>query len=148
MQVILKEDVKNLGKSGDVVKVKPGYGRNYLIPQGLAIAATAGNIKQIEHHKKQIAAQNAKLMKDAQAVADRLAQVEVSLERQVGEADKLFGSVTARDIAEALAQKGVTIDHKKLVLPEAIKAVGFHDVEIKLGRGVSATIKVVVTPKQ
>src|SRR5271154_1879666 len=103
MQIILKEDIHALGKSGELVNVKPGFGRNYLIPQGLAIAATAGNIKQIEHEKKLISAKNAKLLKDAQAVADRLAAIEVQIERQVahhdkveGEAapDKLFGSVT------------------------------------------------------
>src|SRR4051795_13474407 len=114
MEVILKEDVHNLGKSGDLVTVKPGFGRNYLIPQGLAIAATAGNIKQIEHEKKLITARNAKLLKDAQSIADRLAAIEVQLERAPapheakegeapGAADKLFGSVTSRDVAEALA---------------------------------------------
>src|SRR5437868_2835530 len=129
MQVILKEDVHNLGKSGDLVNVKPGFGRNYLIPQGLAIAATAGNIKQIEHEKKIIAARNSKLLKDAQSIADRLAAIEVQLERATaphdakeGEAapaaDKLFGSVTSRDITEALQAKGVTVDHRKVVLPE------------------------------
>src|SRR5688500_15945063 len=99
MQVILKEDVPNLGKSGELVNVKPGFGRNYLIPQELAMVATAGNIKQIEHEKKVIAAKNAKLAKDSQAVADKLASLEVSIERQVGEESKLFGSVTTRDIA-------------------------------------------------
>src|SRR5437870_1394307 len=98
MQIILREDVHNLGKSGDLVKVKPGYGRNYLIPQGKAMVATAGNVKQIEHEKKVISARNAKNAKDAQAVADRLAQIEVTIERAVGEEDKLFGSVTSRDI--------------------------------------------------
>src|SRR3954468_8770177 len=126
MQVILKEDINTLGKSGDLVNVKPGYGRNFLIPQGKAMIATSGNIKQIEHEKKIIAAKNAKLLKDAQSIADRLAAIEVQLERATaahehkeGEdasADKLFGSVTSRDIAEALAAKGVTVDHKKIVL--------------------------------
>jgi large subunit ribosomal protein L9 len=148
MQVILKEDVPNLGKSGDLVNVKPGYGRNFLIPRGMAVLATAGNIKQIEHDKAIITARNAKLQKDAQAVADRLAALEVQIERQVGDEDKLFGSVTARDIAEALADKGVTIDHKKMHLAEPIKTVGYHTVEIKLGQGVVGRIKVAVVPKQ
>src|SRR5438105_14937299 len=132
MQVILKEDIHNLGKSGDLVNVKPGYGRNYLIPQGLAMAATAGNIKEIEHQKKLIAARNTKLLKDAQSIADRLAAIEVQLERATAQhdvkegeaasaADKLFGSVTSRDIAEALAAKGVPVDHKKIVLGDPIK---------------------------
>ncbi len=148
MQVILKEDVHNLGKSGELVTVKPGFGRNYLIPQGLAMVGTAGNIKQIEHEKKVIAAKNAKLAKDSQAVADKLASIEVSIERQVGEESKLFGSVTTRDIAEALADKGVTVDHRKIVLGEPIKAIGFQTVDVKLGQGVTGKLKVVVVPKQ
>lgn len=148
MQVILKEDVHNLGKAGELVKVKPGFGRNYLIPQGKAIVATAANVKQIEHEKKIIAAKQAQLSKDAQAMADRLGSVEVQIERQVGEEDKLFGSVTSRDIESALKDKGITIDHKKVHMPEPIKTIGYHTVEIKLGTGVTGKIKVVVVPKQ
>jgi large subunit ribosomal protein L9 len=148
MQVILKEDVHNLGKAGELVKVKPGFGRNFLIPQGKAIAATAANVKQIEHEKKVIAAKQALLAKDAQAMSDRLASIEVQIERQVGEEDKLFGSVTSRDIESALKDKGVTIDHKKVHMPEPIKTIGYHTVEIKLGTGVTGKIKVVVVPKQ
>jgi large subunit ribosomal protein L9 len=148
MQVILKEDVHNLGKAGELVKVKPGFGRNYLIPQGKAIVATAANVKQIEHEKKIIAAKQAQLSKDAQSMADKLASVEVQIERQVGEEDKLFGSVTSRDIEEALKDKGLTIDHRKVHMPEPIKTIGYHTVEIKLGTGVTGKIKVVVVPKQ
>ena len=148
MQVILKEDVHNLGRAGELVKVKPGFGRNFLIPQGKAVVATAGNVKQIEHEKKLIAAKQAQLSKDAQAMSDRLASIEVQIERQVGEEDKLFGSVTSRDIESALKDKGVTIDHKKVHMPEPIKTIGYHTVEIKLGTGVTGKIKVVVVPKQ
>jgi large subunit ribosomal protein L9 len=148
MQVILKEDVHNLGKAGELVKVKPGFGRNYLIPQGKAVVATAGNVKQIEHEKKLIAAKQAQLSKDAQAMADRLSSIEVQIERQAGEEDKLFGSVTSRDIEAALQDKGVAVDHKKIHLPEPIKTIGYHTVEIKLGTGVTGKIKVVVVPKQ
>jgi large subunit ribosomal protein L9 len=148
MQVILKEDVHNLGKAGDLVNVKPGFGRNFLIPTGKAIIATAGNVKQIEHHKKLIAAKNAQTAKDAQAMVDRLAQVEVQIERQAGEGDRLFGSVTGRDIEEALKEKGIAIDHRKLVMSEPIKSIGYHSVEIKLGNNVTGTFKVVVVPKQ
>ena len=147
MQVILKEDVHNLGKAGELVKVKPGFGRNYLIPQGKAVVATASNVKQIEHEKKLIAAKQAQLGKDAQAMADKLATVEVQIERQVGEEDKLFGSVTSRDIEAALKDKGVTIDHRKVHMPEPIKTIGYHTVEIKLGTGITGKIKVVVVPK-
>src|SRR5262245_6075290 len=148
MQVILKEDVPNLGKSGELVDVKPGFGRNYLIPAGKAIAATAGNIKQIEDKKKLNAARNTKLLKDAQGSADRLAAVEVQIERAVGEEDKLFGSVTSRDIAEGLAAKGIEIDHRKIVLTEPIKTIGYHTVDVKLGQSVHGKVKVVVVPKQ
>lgn len=162
MQIILKEDVTNLGKSGELVTVKPGFGRNYLIPQGLAVMATAGNIQQIEHEKKLIAAKNAKLLKDTQAIVDKLQAIEVLIERKVaphdpGEAasddsapaqDKLFGSVTSRDIVEALADKGVTVDHRKVVMDEPIKTIGYHSVSVKLGGGVSAKVKVVVVAKQ
>ena len=147
MQVILKEDIHNLGKAGEVVTVRPGYGRNYLIPQNKAAVATAGNVQQIEHQKKLIAAKNAKLAKDAGAIRDRLASVEVQIERQVGEEDKLFGSVTGRDITEALAAKGIQIDHKKLVIAEAIKTIGIHTVEVKLDHKVNDEIKVVVAPQ-
>lgn len=147
MQVILKEDVHNLGKAGELVNVKPGFGRNYLIPQGKAVVATAGNVKEIEHQKKLIAAKTAQLAKDAQAMADRLASIEVQIERQAGEEDKLFGSVTSRDIEAALKDKGVTVDHKKIVLAEPIKTIGYHTIDIKLGTGVTGKIKVVVVPK-
>jgi len=147
MQVILKEDVHNLGKSGDLVKVKPGFGRNYLIPQGLAVMATAQNVKEIEHQKKLITARNAKLSKDAQSIADKMSAIEVQIERQAGEENKLFGSVNTRDIAEALAEKGVTIDHRKIHLPDHIKTIGYHTVDVKLGQGVTGKIKVVVVAK-
>ncbi len=147
MQVILKEDVHNLGKSGDLVKVKPGYGRNFLLPQGLAMIATEGNVKEVEHQKKLIAARTAKLSKDAQAQADRLGAVEVQIERQVGEENKLFGSVTSRDITDSLHDKGITVDHRKIVMAEPIKTIGYHTVEVKLGNGVVGKVKVVVVPK-
>jgi large subunit ribosomal protein L9 len=148
MQLILKEDLENLGKSGEVVNVKPGYGRNYLLPRGLAVKATAGDIKRVEHEKRVIAARTAKLAKETQAEADRLSQVTVSIARAVGEEDKLFGSVTTRDIAEALAEKGVTVEAKKLELDEPIKTLGMTEVPVKLGRGVSAKIKVWVVKKE
>ena len=106
MQVILRDDMDNLGKSGEVVNVKPGYARNYLLPRGLAIKATASDVARVEHEKRVIAARTAKLAKEAQAEADNLSQVAVSIARAVGEEDKLFGSVTSRDIAEALQGEG------------------------------------------
>ncbi len=147
MQVILKEDIHNLGKSGELVNVKPGFGRNYLIPQGKAVIATKKNVAQLEHEKKLIAARNAKLMKDAQGIADRLAQLEITVERQVGAEDKLFGSVTSRDIEEALTAKGVTIDHRKIALDEPIKSLGVYTLDVKLAPEVTGKLKVWVVAK-
>ena len=147
MQVILRDDLDNLGKSGEVVNVKPGYARNYLIPRGLAVKATASDVARVEHEQRLIASRASKLAREAQAEADRLSQVSVSIARAVGEEDKLYGSVTTRDIAEALQAQGVTIDSKKLHLDEPIKTLGLTEVPIKLGRGVNATIKVWVVKK-
>src|SRR6188508_1595105 len=109
MQIILRDDMDNLGKSGEVVNVKPGYARNFLLPRGHAIKATAGDIKRVEHEKRVIASRAAKM---AQAEADKLSQVSVTIERATGEGDKLYGSVNSRDIAEALRAQGVIVDSK------------------------------------
>jgi len=148
MQVILRDDMDNLGKSGEVVNVKEGYARNYLLPRGHAIKATETDVARVEHEKRVIAARTAKLAKEAQAEADNLSQVSVSIARAVGEEDKLFGSVTGRDIAEALKEKGVIVDAKKIHLEEPIKALGLAEVSVKLGRGVTATVKVWVVKKE
>lgn len=142
MRIVLREDVAHVGKSGEVVTVRDGYGRNFLLPQGLAIVATERNVREIEHQKKVIAARNAKLAKDAQAVADKLSSIEVVITRQAGEGDKLFGSVSSRDIEDALKAKGVTVDRKKIHLAEPIKTLGDYSVEVKLGQGVAGKIKV------
>jgi len=148
MQIILRDDLDNLGKSGEVVNVKLGYARNYLQPRGLAVKATDGDIERVEHEKRVIAELTAKLSKAAQAEADRLSAVSVSIARAVGEENKLYGSVTSRDIAEALREKGVTVDSKKIHLDEPLKALGDFEVAVKLGRGVNATIKVAVVKKE
>ena len=148
MQVILRDDMDNLGKSGEVVNVKPGYARNYLLPRGLAVKATASDVARVEHDKRVIAARTAKLAKEAQAEADKLSQVSVSIARAVGEEDKLYGSVTSRDIAEALREKGVVVDSKKIHLDEPIKALGMVEIPVKLGRGVTANIKVWVVKEE
>lgn len=147
IQVILKEDVSNLGKSGELVSVKPGYGRNYLIPQGLAMIATKKNVARLDHERKIIAMRTAKQQKEATDAAGKLSSATVQIERAVGEGDKLFGSVTAADIAEALAAQGHKIDKKKLHLAEPIKALGQYTVEVKLGRDVTAQVKVWVVKK-
>lgn len=148
IQVILKEDVANLGKSGELVSVKPGYGRNFLIPQGLAIVATPKNVARMEHEKKVIELRATKVRKDAEAVAARLRDVTVQIERQTGEGDKLFGSVTTRDIEEALAAQGHKVDKKQIHLADPIKALGQYTVDVKIGRAASAQIKVWVVAKQ
>ncbi|MDQ3030923.1 MAG: 50S ribosomal protein L9 [Myxococcota bacterium] len=144
MQVVLKDDVDNLGKSGELVRVRPGYARNYLLPRGLAALATRGNIAQVEHEKKVATARAAKLRGDAESVAKRLEGTVLEIAMAAGEGDKLFGSIGTKDIAEALAKKGHEIDRKKIVLADNIKTLGEHDVPVKLGYEVTATIKVKV----
>jgi large subunit ribosomal protein L9 len=148
MQIILRDDMDNLGKSGEVVNVKPGYARNYLLPRGMAIKATAGDIKRVEHEKRVIATRTAKLAKEAQSEADKLSQISVSIAVAVGEEDRLYGSVTTRDVAEALKDRGVTVDPRKIMLDEPLKALGLAEVPIKVGRGVTATVKVWVVKKE
>jgi len=145
MRIILREEVPNLGKGGDVVTVKPGYGRNYLLPHGLALPATERNVKQLEHQKKIISARNAKLHKDAQAVADKLSSLTVQIKRQAGEGGKLFGSVSTRDIEEAVRTLGVTLDRRKIVIEHPIKSLGEYTVDVKLGLSMHGKLKVVVS---
>jgi large subunit ribosomal protein L9 len=144
MQIILTKDVDTLGRAGDLLRVKPGYGRNYLLPRGLALLATAANIRQLEHHRREIAAQQAKVRAEHEANAAKLKEAVVSIPRKIGAEDKLFGSVSTKDIAAALAAQNVMIDRKLIKLSEAIKTVGEHDVEVRFSAEVSVTIKVQV----
>jgi len=148
MRVILREKLDNLGSAGDVVSVREGYGRNYLLPRGLAIPATEKDVARLEHEKRVATARAAKLAKDLQGEVARMSQVSVSIARAVGEGDKLYGSVTTRDIAEALAAQGVTVDSRKLQLGEPIKTLGMTEVPIKLGKDAVAQIKVWVVKKE
>jgi large subunit ribosomal protein L9 len=147
MRVILREDVDHLGTAGEVVTVKPGYGRNFLFPRGLALPATESDVRRIEHEKRVISARNAKLQKELEGQASKLGSVRVTIYQAVGEGDRLYGSVTSRDIADALEAAGHKVDSKKIDLPEPIKALGDHDVPVKLGKGVSAKVKVTVLKK-
>jgi len=147
MRVILREDMDNLGKAGEVVSVRPGYGRNYLLPQGLAVHATEKDVARLQHEQRTIATRQAKLAKELQSEADKLSQVSVSLARAVGEEDKLYGSVTNRDVAEALAEQGIKLDPRKIQMEEPIKALGMSTVQVKLGKDVVAKIKVWVVKK-
>ena len=144
MKVILREDVENLGKGGELVEVKDGYGRNYLLPRGLAVPANPRNVREFEHQKQVAAAKAAKMKASAEAVAKRLADTPGTLKRKVGEQDKLYGSVTAMDIAEALAARGLEIDRRSIDLGEPIKTTGDYEVPVKLHREVVGKAKVKV----
>ena len=144
MEVILREHVDNLGRRGDLVKVADGYARNYLLPRKMALLATEGNKKVIEREKQKFDVQEAEEQKVAQAVADRLANVEVEIARRVGEHDTLFGSVTNADVAESLAAKGFEIDRRKVQLNEPFKKLGEFTVPVKLHRDVVVSLKVKV----
>jgi len=148
IEIVLQDDVEHVGRCGDVVRVKPGYARNYLLPRGLAARATRGSVAQIKHHKALALKRASKLTAAAQSRAGELADVSVEIAAQAGEAGKLFGSVGTRDIAAALAAAGHKVDRKKIKLSEPIKALGEHEVSIKLGHEISATVKVTVVRSQ
>jgi large subunit ribosomal protein L9 len=145
VRIILREDVTNLGNAGEVVSVKPGYARNFLIPQGRATLATEARVNELDHHQRVISERVAKQLKDLSAAKDRIEQVRLEVEAQAGEEGKLFGSVTALQIEGLLAEKGVEIDRRKIELPEAIKTTGDHVVRVKLHREVIAEVKLKVT---
>ena len=144
MKVILKQNVESLGKAGDLVKVADGYARNFLVPKGLAAEANSRNLKVFEHEKHRILQQAEKIQKQAEETAARLSAVTCTIARRVGEQEKLFGSVGAKDIEEALVAQGIEIDKKSVLLDEPIKALGEFPVRIKLSAGVTGEIKVVV----
>lgn len=146
IHVVLTQDLANVGKGGELVKVRPGFARNYLIPRGLAIGATEGNIKRIEHSKKVAEAKASKVLKEAGDLSTKLSSVKLTIGRQVGEGDKLYGSVTHRDIEEALAAQGFVVDRRRIIT-EPLKTLGTHDVQIRLAPTVTATIKVEVAAK-
>jgi len=144
MKVILKENIDTLGHIGDVVKVAPGYARNYLVPKGFAIEATEKNAKALEHAKRQLAYKKNKALEAAKHLAAKLEELVISLVHQAGEEGKLFGSVTNMEIAAYLKDKGFDIDRKKIVLAEPIKQVGEYSVPVKIHPEVSATLKVAI----
>jgi large subunit ribosomal protein L9 len=144
MKVILQEDVKNIGKMGEIVSVSDGYARNYLIPKKLAEEANVGNVKALEHEKRKLEEKAKKIRSDAQGLAERLASVGVTLRAKAGEEEKLFGSVTAMDIAEALKKEGIEVDRKRILLEEPIKRLGSYSVGIKIHPDVTANLNVEV----
>ena len=144
MEVILREHVDNLGRRGEIVKVADGYARNYLLPRKLALPATEGNKKHVERERKIMETREAEEKGQAEAIASRLATVDITIARRVGETDQLYGSVTAADIAEFLKARGFEIDRRRIVLPDPIKTIGEHDIPLKLHRNVTVPLKVKV----
>jgi large subunit ribosomal protein L9 len=144
MEVILRQHVDHLGERGQIVKVADGYARNFLLPRKLALPATEGNKRHVERERKIVEAREADEKGQAEAVAARLAAVDITIARRVGETDQLYGSVTAGDIADFLKAKGFEIDRRKLVLADPIKNVGEHAVPLKLHRNVTVPLKVKV----
>lgn len=147
IKVLLKNDVPSLGTGGEVVRVRPGFARNFLLPRGLAVPATAGNLARVEDLKRQVASQAKQELEQANAAAAKIAGASVSIARAVGEEGKMYGSVTTKDIEDAFGAAGVKIDRKKIVLPEALKTLGTFEVPIKLHSSVTATLKVNVIKK-
>ena len=148
MEIILREHVDNLGRRGEIVKVANGYARNYLLPRKLALPATEGNKKHVERERKIVETREAEEKGQAEAIAARLAAIDISIARRVGETDQLYGSVTSADIAEALAAKGLEIDKRKLHLDEPFKALGEYTVPVRLHRDVTANLKVAVVKQE
>lgn len=142
MKIVLKQDVDNLGIPGDVVEVKNGYARNFLIPRKLALKATPQNLRVFEQERKRIEMIRNKDKREAEVLAEKLNGVSVNATVAVGEEDKVFGSVTSQNIADLLAEKGFEVDRRKIQLDEPLKALGAYDVAIKLHSEVEATIKV------
>jgi large subunit ribosomal protein L9 len=142
MKVILRADVDNLGRLGDIVAVRPGYGRNYLLPQGLASLATPGNLKVFEQERRKLQAMNDAIKADASALASRIEAAKVVIEVRTGDGDKLYGSVTTPQIAAILAEQGVDVDRRKIQLDEGIRTLGEYIVDVKLHPEVVAKLTV------
>ncbi|MBI4972372.1 MAG: 50S ribosomal protein L9 [Candidatus Omnitrophica bacterium] len=147
MEVILSQDIERLGKSGTVVKVKDGFARNFLIPNGLALPVTSGNLKKLEQEKLKQASQLEKLKKEAEGLAEQLSGVSLTIPSLIHEEDKLYGSITSTDIAAALKEEGFDIDKDHIQLGEPIKSLGIYEVEIKLHPEVSTKVKIWVVKK-
>jgi large subunit ribosomal protein L9 len=147
MQIILTQDVANLGTAGELVSVRPGYARNYLLPRGMAVSASVANKNKLDHDRKEIERRVAKERASAGAIAERLNGMTLQFERLVGEDEKLFGSVTNRDIADQLKKAGIDLDHRVIELDQPVKALGKYEVPVRLGAGVIAQLKFWVVGK-
>lgn len=147
VHVILARDVPNLGRIGELVQVRPGYMRNYLVPKGLALPASPKRVAEFEHKRRLVEHQRGKLRAASQQRAQELSQVQVTLTARVGEQNKLFGSITGRDISKALADEGYEIHHRDIRLEAPLRTIGLHVVDVRLEADVTAQIKVVVAPE-
>jgi large subunit ribosomal protein L9 len=147
MEVILKEDIANVGKIGEVVRVRDGYARNYLLPRGLVLIANKKNLKTFEHQKKLVADQKQKIVRQAQGAADQLSAVSLVIPMKVGEEGRLFGSVTNIQIEKALKAKGLNVDRRKIHLDEPIKTAGDYEVPVRLSADLTVPLKVSVVPE-
>jgi len=148
MKIILTKDVDALGMTGQIFDVARGYARNYLIPQGFALEATAQNLKRMEGERQKVEDRMLKAKEEAERARDRIAEVVLTIPQKVGEEDKLYGSVTTMDIAAHLEKQGISIDRRKIHLDKPIKALGEFDVPVKLHPEVTAAVKVVVVPEE
>ncbi|MEK6690830.1 MAG: 50S ribosomal protein L9 [Nitrospirota bacterium] len=142
MQVILRKNIEKLGAAGDMIEVSNGYGRNYLLPRGLAIEATPRNIKTIEHEKILISERKKSEIRDAEEIKKKISEISVTIAMQAGEEDKLFGAVTTMDIEEALSKEGISIDKRNIFLEEPIKRLGIYNVNVKVHPEVMTELKV------
>lgn len=142
MQVILREDVQQLGKMGELVAVKRGYGRNYLIPKGLAVEATPRNVRRLEHERRLIEQRREKLLAEARTLAEKLRDISITISKNTTDEDRLYGSVTNREIADALSAEGVNIDRRKILIDEPIRSLGVFRVKVKLNAEIDGEVKV------
>ncbi|HEY7165620.1 MAG TPA: 50S ribosomal protein L9 [Candidatus Binatia bacterium] len=148
MEVILKEDIVNLGKIGDVVRVRDGFARNYLLPRGLVLEANKKNLRLFEHQKKIVADQKQKIMKSAQAVGEQLSGVELTIPMRAGEEGRLFGSVTNMQLEKALKERGLNVDRRKIQLEQPIKTLGDYEIPVRLSAELTVMLKLSVVPEE
>ena len=149
MKVILQKNIQKIGEIGDVVEVKDGYARNYLLPQGLAIEATAANMREADHRKQKLLEAETEARANAEALREKMQEVKIELKTKAGEGGKLFGAITAKDIAEQLEKDhGLEIDRRKIVLEENIKALGEYELRVKLYPQIESVLKVVISTEE
>jgi large subunit ribosomal protein L9 len=148
IQIVLRDSVRNVGQAGEVVRVKPGFARNYLIPRGLAALASEGNLARVEHERSLAQKRAAKLQQTLQQTADQIASLTVEIQKTAGEMDRLYGSVTSKDVADALVALGVDVDKKKIVFHDTIRNLGTYECSVRLGGAVTPTFKLIVSKKE